>query len=118
MAAAVYARSAFEWKLRNVCEDRGIEIKFKKDHKKITADALWQGVVARQRAREELRNTQPTVVDFVSPQLVKEVDAMRSTVLNQLSHAEPPDLKPADVRDALKTVEALHKHDFPEGLVA
>lgn len=114
MAAAVYARAAFEWKLRNVCEDRGVEIKFKKDHKEISADDLWQSIVARQRKREELRKTQPKVPDFLPAQLEKDVEAMRSTVLNQLSHAGAPDFKLDDVRDALKTVETLHSHIFPK----
>jgi hypothetical protein len=47
-------------------------------------------------------------------QLEKDVEAMRSTVLNQLSHAGAPGLKGDDIRDALKTVEALHNHDFPK----
>jgi energy-coupling factor transporter ATP-binding protein EcfA2 len=113
MAAAVYARAAFEWKLKNVCEGRGIEIKFKKDNKEISADDLWKGIVVRQRKREELRKTRPTAPDFISLQLERDVDAMRSTVLNQLSHAGTPGLKQDDVRDALKTVEALHDHNFP-----
>jgi hypothetical protein len=114
MAAAVYARAALEWKLRNVCEDRGIEIKFKKDNKEISADDLWRGIVARQRKREELRKTQPAAVDFVTPQLERDVEAMRSTVLNQLSHAGAPGLVQDDVRDSLKTLEELHNHNFPK----
>ena len=114
MAAAVYARAALEWKLRNVCEDRGIEIKFKKDNKQISADDLWRGIVARQRQREEIRKTNQAASDFVPPQLEKDVEAMRSTVLNQLSHAGAPGLVRDDVRDSLKTVEALHNHSFPK----
>ena len=114
MAAAVYARAAFEWKLKNVCEDRGIEIKFKKDHKEISADDLWQGVLARQRKREELQRTQPGAPDFVPPQLERDVEAIRSIVLNQLSHDGAPDLRAEDLRDALKTLRALHAHTFPK----
>lgn len=114
MAAAVYARAALEWKLRNVCEDRGIEIKFKKDNKEVSADDLWKGVVTRQRKREKLRNTNQAVLDFVPPQLEQDVEAMRSTVLNQLSHAGAPGLMRDDVLDALKTIEALHNHSFPK----
>jgi energy-coupling factor transporter ATP-binding protein EcfA2 len=112
MAAAVHARAAFEWKLKNVCQDRGIEIKFKKDHKDIGADDLWQGIIARQRKREELQKGDPKMPDFVPLQLEKDVEAMRSTVLNQLSHAGAPGLVRDDVRDALKTIEALHNHNF------
>jgi energy-coupling factor transporter ATP-binding protein EcfA2 len=113
MAAGVYARAAFEWKLRNVCQDRRIEIGFKKDNKEISADDLWQGIRSRQRKREDFKIANPTARDFVPLPLERDVDAMRSTVLNQLSHAGAPGLVRGDVRDALKTVEALHNHDFP-----
>jgi hypothetical protein len=114
MATAVYARAAFEKKLRNVCEKNGIEIRFKKDNKDISADDLWQGIVARQRKREEFKLTHPTAPDFLTARLEKDVEAMRSTVLNQLSHAGAPGLVRADVEDAIKTVEAFEKHTFPK----
>lgn len=113
MASAVYARAAFEKKLRNVCEKNGIEVKFKKDNKEISADDLWQGIVARQRKREEFRLTHPGAPDFLTPQLEIDVDAMRSTVLNQLSHAGAGGLVRADVEDAIRTVAAFETHNFP-----
>jgi len=113
MAAAVYARAAFEWKLKNVCEDRGIEIKYKKDHKEISADDLWQGVLARQRKRLELQRTQHQLPDFLPPQLEKAVEAVRSIILNQLSHSGSPDFKADEVKDALITVRAVLDHNFP-----
>ncbi len=114
MAAAVYARAAFEWKLRNVCEARGIEIRFKKANKDISADCLWRGIVARQRTREKSRKTGSVSPDFLPPQLEREIEAMRSTVLNQLSHAGAPGLVRDDVQDSLNTVAALHNYDFPK----
>jgi energy-coupling factor transporter ATP-binding protein EcfA2 len=114
MAAAVYTRAAFEWKLRNVCEDRGIDVKFKKENKEISADDLWQGIVNRQRKREELQKTKLGVPDFLPNQMEKDVEAMRSTVLNQLSHSGAPGLVRDDLRDAWRTVESLHNHHFPK----
>lgn len=113
MAAAVYARAAFEWKLRNVCENRGIWVKFKKDNKEISVDDLWQGIVTRQKEREEKQLINSKIPDFLPRSLLNDVDAMRSTVLNQLSHSGAPGLVDAEVQDALKTVEALHNHNFP-----
>ena len=112
MATAVYARAAFEKKLRNVCEKNGIEVKFKKDNKEISADDLWKGIVARQRKREEFKLKHPTAPDFLTAQLEKDVEAIRSTVLNQLSHSGAPGLVRADVEDAIKTVEAFENHTF------
>lgn len=115
MAAGVYARAAFEWKLRNICEGQAIKIPFKKDNKKISADDLWQGIVARQRKREELKKAKnPKAPDFMPSQLEKNVEAMRSTVLNQLSHAGAPALVQADLNEAIKTIGAVHKHGFPK----
>jgi len=114
MAAAVYARAAFEWKLRNVCEKCGILVKFKKDGRELSADDLWQGIVARQNERVEWQKTHAGAPDFLPAALKTEVEAMRSTVLNQLSHAGAPGLVGDDVRDALKTVAAIHKHPFPK----
>lgn len=113
MAAAVHARAAYEWKLRNVCEKKGIEVKYKKDSRDISADNLWQGVLTRQRERESRQKVDATVPDFLPAQLEKDVDAMRSTVLNQMSHEGAPGLLANDIGYAIKTIEKLHSHDFP-----
>jgi hypothetical protein len=114
MAAAVYGRAAFEWKLRNVCQKRGIDIKFKTDPKEISADDLWKGILARQRKREELQNgMNPLAPDFIPNSLETKVETMRSTVLNQLAHSGSSGLVNADVRAALDTIQLLHNHNFP-----
>jgi hypothetical protein len=112
MAAAVYARAAFEWKLRNVCEKHGIKVSYKQDLKQIGAGDLWDGIVARQRKREEVKKSTPNLSDFISKQLEKDVQTMRSTVLNQLSHSGAPGLVSAEVAAAIATVEAVHRHKF------
>jgi energy-coupling factor transporter ATP-binding protein EcfA2 len=112
MASAVYARAAFEKKLRNVCEKNGIEVKYKKDNKEISADDLWQGILARQRARVEFRRNNPGAPDFLPHHLQTDIETMRSTVLNQLSHAGAGGLVRADVEVAIRTVEAFDRHNF------
>jgi energy-coupling factor transporter ATP-binding protein EcfA2 len=113
-AAAVHARAAFEWKLRNVCENRAIKVKFKKDIKEVTADDLWQAIKDRQVERVEHKKTHPNAPDFLPPQLADDVDAIRSTVLNQLSHAGTPGFVRDDVLTALTTIEAVHNWRFPK----
>lgn len=114
-AAAVYARSAFEWKLRKVCEDRGIRLGYKPDAEKVGAGDMWDGIVQRQREREELRKKGTTnIPDFVPAALEKAVEIMRSTVLNKLSHTGSSGLVPAEVAAALQTVDSVHKHLFPK----
>lgn len=112
-AAAVYARAAFETRLQNVCEDKGVRVPYKKDLKDIKADNLWQAIVQRQRDREKQRQEgNPNVQDFIPPQLEIDVQTMRSTVLNQLAHANPPALTTADVSAAIQTILRLQQHPF------
>ena len=112
-AAAVYARSAFEWKLRIVCEKYGIKVPFKADADKVGAGVLWEGILTRQREREEQKVKGSVVADFVPKTLETEVEVMRSTVLNKLSHTGSSALVKSEVEAAIKTVEAIHKHSFP-----
>jgi energy-coupling factor transporter ATP-binding protein EcfA2 len=113
-AAAVYARSAFESKLRNVCEKNGIKISFKTDADKISAGVLWDGIILRQREREEQKAKGSQVSDFVSVALESAVDTMRSTVLNKLSHAGASGLVQSEVANAIATVENVFAHPFPK----
>ncbi len=113
-AAAVYARSAFEWKLRKVCETNGIKIPFKPEADKVGAGVMWDGVVARQREREHQRIQGSQVPDFVPPALEQAVETMRSTVLNKLSHSGSSGLVSPEVAAALVTVRAVMDHTFPK----
>jgi len=107
MAAAVYIRSAFEVRLRNVCRGYGVEIAYKPDPKEVKSDKLWEGIVKRQQTRQA--NGQ---ADFIAPQLMQDVETVRSTVLNQLSHFGAPNLATKDVRFALDTIRELTHHQF------
>jgi len=113
-AAAVYARSAFEWKLRKVCQDRGIKTPYKADAEKVGAGVLWDGIVLRQREREKQREKGSTVPDFVQSVLEKDVETLRSTVLNKLSHTGASGLVKSEVQAALDTVKSVHVHNFPK----
>lgn len=113
-AAGVYARSAFEWKLRKVCESHAIQIPFKGDADTVGAGALWDGIIARQKERVEQQRMGSRVPDFVGSQLVADVETMRSTVLNKLSHTGSSTLVKTEVQTAINTVSAIHAHTFPK----
>lgn len=114
-AAAVYARSAFEWKLRKVCEKHGIKVPFKEDADRVGAGMLWQGIVERQRKREKDRvNGATNIPDFISRELEEAVETMRSTVLNRLSHSGASGSVRTEVESAIATVESVHSHSFPK----
>lgn len=116
MAAAVYIRAAFETRLRNVCEKHGIEVPFKSQLKEIKADVLWAGILERQKKRLEFQTNNPggNAPDFVPAALAANVETMRSTILNRLSHPGAPTLVKSEVEFARQTVEALQKHPFPK----
>jgi energy-coupling factor transporter ATP-binding protein EcfA2 len=115
MAAAVYLRAAFEARLRNVCEMRGIEIPFKKQLKEVKADMLWSGILKRQEAREKLQQDEPTKnhPDFIERTLIGRVEMMRSTILNRLSHTDSPNFEKSEVETARDIVRDLSSYSFP-----
>ncbi|MFH1718479.1 MAG: hypothetical protein ABIF19_14080 [Planctomycetota bacterium] len=107
MAAAVYLRAAFETRIKNVCEKNGIKINYKPDPKDVKVDQLWQGIVERQKDRQEKRQA-----DFISTGLMSDVETIRSTILNRLSHSGSPDLVTKEVQFALETVRKLQQYQF------
>ncbi len=107
MAAAVYIRAAFETRIKNVCEKHGIKINYKPNPKDVKTDQLWQGIVDRQK--ERTASQQP---DFIAPALLKDVETVRSTILNRLSHSGVPGLVTKEVQFALETVKRLQQHEF------
>lgn len=113
--AANYLRIAFENKLKNVCENNKIEIPFKKQAKKVTANDLWEGIVKRQNVRVALQGRQPLKQhpDFVPQTLISNVNMIRSNILNGLSHDGSTNLKTPEVQAALATIRDFCSHAFP-----
>jgi energy-coupling factor transporter ATP-binding protein EcfA2 len=107
MATAVYLRASFETRIKNVCNDNGIKIAYKRNIKDIKADHLWQGIVDRQKEREKEGRA-----NFILPALLADVETVRSTVLNKLSHSGTPQLFKSEVKFALETIKKLQNHEF------
>jgi hypothetical protein len=105
MATAVYVRAAFETRLKNICHDFGVKVQF--HSKNIAADKLWQGIVDRQKERK--KEGKP---DFIKPTLMNDVETIRSTVLNRMSHSGVPTLVAKEVQFALDTVKKFQQHQF------
>jgi energy-coupling factor transporter ATP-binding protein EcfA2 len=103
MACAVYIRACFETRLKNVCHDHGVMIAYKADPKDVKTDQLWRGIVTRQQERVARGE-----IDFIDqPSLINDVETVRSTVLNRLSHSGMPGLVEREVRFALETIRKL-----------
>ena len=69
-------------------------------------------IQARQREREAQRANGSVVPDFIPAALEREVEVMRSTVLNKLSHDGSSGLVHVEVAAALVTVKKVHGHKF------
>jgi len=107
MACAIYIRACFERRMKNVCHGYGVKIGYKPDPKDVKTDDLWRGIVDRQQERQ--RNGKR---NFIDPTLISEVETIRSTVLNRLSHSGAPGLVTREVQFALETVKKLQQHEF------
>ena len=107
MAAAVYIRAAFETRLKNVCCNYGVKVAYKPNPKNVKADQLWDAIVERQKARQAEGKA-----DFIEPTLMQDVETVRSTVRNRLSHVGAPNLVTAEVAQALNTIRRLQNYEF------
>lgn len=94
-AAAVYARGAFERKLKKVAEENHLKIAFHIEVKRVTADSLWTAV----------KNWNSGLASpHIPATMVTAIDAFRSDVLNELSHSEPRNWDDPTIRAALATL--------------
>jgi hypothetical protein len=107
-ASAVYVRAAFEARLRKICEINSILLPFKNDPHKIGAGLLWETMVTfhnQRRVNEGKR--------LLDDALIPRINAVRSVVLNRLSHTGPPALTEPDVRAAIQTIRDFHDMNIP-----
>jgi len=107
MAAAVYIRAAFENRIKNVCRECSIKIPYKPDPKDVKTEHLWNGIVERQKERQG-----KSKADFIPLTLLNEVETIRSTVLNRLSHSGTVGLVTKEVNFALEVVKRLQNRQF------
>ena len=107
-AAAVYIRAAYEATLKNVCEKNGIEVVFKANPKEVKADALWRSILRRHATRlKEKRG------EFIDPALIPRTSAVRSAVLNRLSHSGSSSLTSIELNTALQTIRDFRNSKIP-----
>lgn len=107
VASAVYIRAAFEKRVKNVCRDHGVLVPYKPDPKEVKIDKLWQGIVDRQHQRKA-----DGKADFIDPALMADIETVRSTILNRLSHSGAPTFHTTEVKFALDAVTRLCNHNF------
>jgi hypothetical protein len=107
-AAAVYIRAAYEATIKNICEKNGIEVVFKANPKEVKADALWRGILRRHATRLKQKRG-----EFIEPGLIPRISAVRSAVLNRLSHSGSSSLTSIELTTALQTIRDLRNSKIP-----
>jgi energy-coupling factor transporter ATP-binding protein EcfA2 len=107
-AAAVYIRCAFETRMKVICEKNGIELSYKENPKQITADALWRAILRRHAKR--MKANQGELLD---PSLIPRISAVRSAVLNRLSHSGASSLTRSELQVALQTITDFRGAKIP-----
>jgi energy-coupling factor transporter ATP-binding protein EcfA2 len=106
-SAAVYVRAAFEAKLRKTCEDNRLKLDFKQDVKKVSAQMLWDAVLAKHNEMLAVGK------EFLDSNLVPGLNAIRSQVLNRLSHDGGVGLTRPDVQAAIDTMRKFRACNIP-----
>lgn len=98
-AAGVYARSAFEGKLKNYCENNCVPVQYKSDPAKMTTEMFWRAIKSK-LSTTELAAIQKQITD---------IETYRKVVLNPLSHEHPTTLTSAEIQSAITAIEELDK---------
>ena len=107
-ASAVYIRAAYEGCLRNICQKKGVAVPFHANPKSVKVEALWQSLV-------DLHDAQIAAGkgEFLNPALIPKVNAIRSAVLNRLSHSGASSLTSTELNMALQTIQELRHSKIP-----
>jgi len=101
-AAGVYARAAFEWKVKGFCNNFHVPVPFVKEIRKLNMEEAWKAAKAR---AIEKAGDQPNKAALESSFLT--VDLIKKVVLNPLSHSIPQPLTKTEVQAAITAVEQL-----------
>jgi hypothetical protein len=103
-AAAVYARAAFESKLKSYCDKYHLPVAYNKDARRITAEDFWQPSktsslkkVAGDAAKETALNN-----------MFNQIELYRKIVLNPLSHSAATPITRVEIQGAIDEVSQLH----------
>lgn len=97
-AAAVYARAAFESKIKRYCEKESIAVPFKTDQRMMSGETFWEAIKKKITADGKLAEFQPLFTD---------IETYRKVVLNPLSHSGAAALSRVEIENAINAVDRL-----------
>jgi hypothetical protein len=94
----LYARAAFETRLKNFCERRRLPVPYHTDPRRVSSEDLWQAVTGT-RGGDGTCHVDATTKATIG--------SLRKVVLNPLNHAGASSITKAEVDAAIKAVERL-----------
>jgi hypothetical protein len=97
-AAAVYARAAFETRLKNFCQGKPLPVRYYTDSRRVSSEDLWRAVTGMHGGDGACHVEATTKTT---------IEALRKVVLNPLNHAGASSITRAEVEAAIKAVERL-----------
>lgn len=99
-AAGVYARAAFEGKLKKYCDKHKVPVAFQINTSAVTTEMLWKGIKEKLTTEGKFAAIQTQASD---------IETYRKIVLNPLSHEHPTTLTQAEIQGAITAIEELEK---------
>jgi energy-coupling factor transporter ATP-binding protein EcfA2 len=102
-AAAVYARAAFEAKIKAHCDKRSVPVPYSRDPKRIDADTFWKA--ATKHAIEKAGT--PAEKAALEPGF-QAIEVAKKIVLNPLSHAITQSVTKPEIQAAIDAVMNLN----------
>jgi hypothetical protein len=100
-AAAVYARAAYEDLLRSICKLAALPIGYNPNPKDIKVDVLWRAILRKHATMLKSGG------EFLNPALIPLLSAVRSQVLNRLSHSGSSSLTTLELQAAVTALSQL-----------
>jgi hypothetical protein len=97
-AAAVYARTHFESKLKKFCDKKNLKVRYKEKANELSSEDFWNAVKDEAASKNWAQLT---------PQLIGDVQKYRKVILNPLSHANWSNVHRREVDQAISTIEQL-----------
>jgi hypothetical protein len=99
-AAGVYARAAFEGRLKKYCDKHRIPVPYRSNPTEMKSQLFWDAIKDKLTADNKLAAVKAQISD---------IEMYRKVVLNPLSHDHPSTLTPGEVQGAITAIEELDK---------
>lgn len=97
-AAGVYARAAFEGRLKRYCEKYKVTVQYKSNPAEMTTEMFWKAIKDKLVADGKLAAIHKQVSD---------IETYRKIVLNPLSHEHPTTLTHVEIQGTIHAIEEL-----------